>query len=503
MQLNARPCCLIFVISYHNYRYIIIYCPTLWLSLGYMMIHDDRPTIPGSWDVSGSVNFSPHWGLYMSTRYQDLAVRHPREIACLPSTQSRLDRAGLVVWRNCPNGTIGNAVTDAVTGWALSFQRMWTNWWSHSRDNLSPPTSGRECSDFSGTRMASNYRLPRWDMFRRRPCYCPPDDYPLTLWDLMKSHRFSIVWPCTDSVSFASPLPSGPMSHALGEVPGALDAGQGGGREVLTGTLKNFGISESKSHFGEANGLSEHEETKGFGITKLLSARIPSCFHAPLLTGALPRHEKYLSHVETRVQRWVWRDRQRDPEEHPRDSERCLGEYPACWRELRWQGRPQGGRNPWNKSHRSFWRRRKAPHLPDRGQHPWNFEVWSVHTGKQMTDCEDLPSRKSRMAISRRSWCLNRSKGTPVPTLDACLQFNFGVSPRHIKRRFLLYQNTAPSQGAVEVIIPDKPILSLIHSQHQPARRRRGVNSEGTPLGWVVQFLWRPYLDWGEGCCRS
>jgi hypothetical protein len=90
------------------------------------------------------------------------------------------------------------------------------------------------------------------------------------------------------------------MSHALGEVPGALDAGQGGGREVLTGTLKNFGISqESKSHFGEANGLSEHEETKGFGIT-----RCPNPFvFSPLLTGALPRHEKYLSHVETRVQR--------------------------------------------------------------------------------------------------------------------------------------------------------------------------------------------------------
>jgi hypothetical protein len=60
------------------------------------MIHVDRPTIPGSWDVSGSVNFSPQRGLYVSTRYQDLAVRHPREIACLPSTQSRLDRAGLV-----------------------------------------------------------------------------------------------------------------------------------------------------------------------------------------------------------------------------------------------------------------------------------------------------------------------------------------------------------------------------------------------------------------------
>jgi hypothetical protein len=68
------------------------------------------------------------------------------------------------------------------------------------------------------------------------------------------------------------------MSHALGEVPGALDAGQGGGREVLTGTLKNFGISqESKSHFGEANGLSEHEETKGFGITRCPNPFVFSC----------------------------------------------------------------------------------------------------------------------------------------------------------------------------------------------------------------------------------
>ncbi|CAL1127983.1 unnamed protein product [Cladocopium goreaui] len=144
-----------------------------------------------------------------------------------------------------------------------------------------------------------------------------------------------------------------PVESALISVaPGALDAGQGGGREVLTGTLKNFGISESKSHFGEANGLSEHEETKGFGITKW---------------------QKSLEQVTSK-----------------------------------------------------FLEKKKGPTSPRPG---------------------------------------------PAPL-------------------FLLYQNTAPSQGAVEVIIPDKPILSLIHSQHQPekaaADRREQIHKEQVKSDRVI-----------------
>ena len=339
------------------------------------MIHVDRPTIPGSWDVSGSVNFSPQRGLYVSTRYQDLAVRHPREIACLPSTQSRLDRAGLVAsWcegmvRMVPSATLsltlsqvghypskGCGQIDDLTADIICLRRLLEGidagaslgigrdfrsrvlWFQWHQDGVELSTAALGYVSSATVLLSS-----RW----------------LSLdWDLMKSHRFSIG--SQYHMALHRPAFLSPRRCRADQCLTRLGKSQERSTRVKAAAEKcspapwRTSASRRKAKVILAKPM-DFLSMKRRRDSALQGVRIPSCFHAPLLTGALPRHEKYLSHVETRVQRWVRRDRQRDPEEHPRDSERCLGEYPACWRELRWQGRPQGrGRNPWNKSQSKF-----------------------------------------------------------------------------------------------------------------------------------------------------